>query len=289
MDELDVDGASPITAGAGCVGDELRGARPAARRRLPKRHTLIAGGVALVVAGAAAGFALPGAPHTARPIRKIVLVSHASTNVQPGAQITVTGAATVHGTPDTVSFSIGVQTTGSTATGALSENNAQVQTLEHALEGNGVTASEMQTSSLDIYTNTDTSGNVTGFSVGDDLDVTMNQVSDAGVALDAAASSVGNNVNLNGISFSISNTSSLLATARADAMNNARTEASQLAAGAGLKLGPVVKVTDQENAEPTYPYGPISFGANAKAASVPLEQGTQPISVQVSVVYTLVG
>jgi len=283
MDELEVDGASPVTDGAGFVGDEGR-VRPTARRR-PRRHTLIAGGVALIVAGATAGFAVPRAGHTARPI----LVSHTSTNVQPGAQITVTGAATVHGTPDTVSFSIGVQTTASTATSALSENNSEMQTLERALEGKGVTASEMQTSSLNISTNTDSSGNITGFSAGDDLDVTMSQVSDAGSALDAAADSVGNDVSLYGISFSISNTSALLATARADAMNNARTEADQLAAGAGLKLGPVVKISDQENAEPTYSFGPIAFGAAASDASVPLEQGTQPISVQVSVVYTLVG
>jgi uncharacterized protein YggE len=274
-------------AGASAAPSEVQfGARP--RRRL-KRHTLTAGGVALVVAGAAAGFAAPRAAHDTSPVRKIVLVSSKSTNVQPQGQITVTGASTVHGTPDTVTFTIGVTTIAATATAALSENNSQVRALERALEGNGVPASGMQTSSLDISTNTDSSGNVTGFSVDDDLNVTMQQLSDAGSALDAAANSVGNNVNLYGISFSISNTSALLATARAQAMENARTEADQLAAGAGLKLGPIVKVTDEENAEPTYNYNGINFGAAASSAAVPLEQGTQPITVQVSVVYALEG
>ena len=69
-------------------------------------------------------------------------------------------------------------------------------------------------------------------------------------------------------------------------MQNARTEADQLAAGAGLSLGPIVRVTDQENAQPTYYYGD-ALRAAAGSASVPLEQGSQPISVQVSVVYSL--
>lgn len=288
MDEFEADPGGHATSGSTrateAPGDVQSVQR---RRRTLKRHTLIAGGVALVVAGAAAGFAVPRSAHAARPFHKVVLASNKSTNVQAGAQITVTGAATVQGTPDTVTFTIGVHTTGSTATAALSENNSQVQTLEQALEGKGVPDSGMQTSSLDIYTNTDRSGKVTGFSVDDDLDVTMHQVSDAGSALDAAANSVGNDVNLDGISFSISNTSALLATARAQAMENARTEADQLANGAGLKLGPIVKITDEENAEPTYAYGNLALGAAVPAASVPLEQGTQPISVQVSVVYAL--
>jgi len=292
MDEFEGESAAPVTSGAEDPGKGSRGVQRVERRRTLKLHTLIAGGVALVVAGAAAGFAMPRASHPVHsvpPIRKTVLASDKSPDVSSGAQITVTGAATVQGTPDTVNFTIGVNTTGSTATSALSENNSELQTLEQALEGKGVTAPEMQTSSLNIYTNTDKDGNVTGFSVDDDLDVTMQQVSDAGSALDAAASSVGNDVTLNGISFSISNTSALLATARADAMGNARTEADQLAAGAGLKLGPIVKITDEENAEPTYSYGALGFGAAVNAADVPIERGTQPISVQVSVVYSLVG
>jgi uncharacterized protein len=290
MDEFEADAAAQATGGAARVSEAQRDDHPVGgRRRTLKRHTLIAGGVALVLAGVGTGFALPRQAHVARPIRKIVLVSNKSPNVQPGAEITVTGAATVQGTPDTVTFTIGVHTTGSTATAALADNNSQVSTLEHALESRGVPASGMETSSLDIYTNTDSSGNVTGFSVDDDLNVTMHQVSDAGTALDAAANSVGNDVSLYGISFSIANTSTLLATARGQAMDNARTEATQLAAGAGVKLGPIEKITDQENAEPSYNYGNETFGAAVPAATVPLEQGTQPISVQVSVVYSLVG
>jgi uncharacterized protein YggE len=243
--------------------------------------------VALVVAGAAVGFVLPHSTGAAQPkSHGAVLAANNSPVAGSGAQITVTGMATVQGTPDTVNFQIGVSSRGSTATAALAKNNTEVSNLEAALESHGVTASEMQTSQLDIYTNTNKNGDVTSFAVDDDLDVTMTQVSDAGSALDAAAGAVGNDVTLDGISFSISNTSALLATARAEAMENARTEADQLAAGAGLKLGPIVKVTDEENAQPTYDFAGDGLAA-LPAARVPIETGTQPVSVQVSVVYSL--
>lgn len=286
------DVATSPTPEEGGAGAPAASPAPPARRPRPgatRRHALVAGGVALVVAGAAAGFALP---HSSRPSRPAshtaVLASKSSAAAEPGAEITVTGAATVQGTPDTVTFQIGVHSTAASATGALARNNSQVASLEGALEGHGVTASEMQTSQLDIYANTNKYGTVTGFSVDDDLDVTMHAVGQAGSALDAAARAVGNDVTLYGISFSISNTSGLLATARGEAMLNARTEASQLAAGAGLTLGPIVKVTDEENAQPTYYYGG-TFAAAADAANVPLQAGSQPISVQVSVVYALQG
>jgi len=72
---------------------------------------------------------------------------------------------------------------------------------------------------------------VTGFTVANYLDVTMHQIKKAGGAIDAAAHAVGNGIQLNGITFSISNESKLLASARAKAMRNAHTEAAQVARG----------------------------------------------------------
>jgi uncharacterized protein YggE len=271
--------SSQDVLGASATPDTQSGSR---KRRIPTTRTLVAGGLALVVVGGVAGFAIPRATNNSRPIQ---LVAHSAPAGQNGAQITVTGSATVQGTPDTLSFTIGVHNTASTATAALEANNAEVGKLEAALEAKGVAATDLQTSSLDIYENQNSHGVVTGFSVDDDLNVTMHNVSAAGAAIDAGAQAVGNDVSLYGISFSISNESALLAKARAEAMLNARTEASQLAAGAGLTLGSIVKVIDQENSQPQ----PVFYGAASvpARAGVPINQGTQPISVQVSVVYSL--
>jgi len=260
-------------------------ARPG--RQWSFRPGKVAVAVAVAVAvGALAGFAGARAGNSSshRSGVPVDLLSNSTPAVQTGAEVTVTGTATVQGTPDTATFTMGVTTNARAATAALAENNAEMRRLSHTLEANGVSPAGIQTSSLSISPNVNNNGVVTGFQVYDELDVTMSNLGAVGAAIDAGARAVGNDVDLYGISFSISNTSSLLAQARAQAMGNAQTEASQLAAGAGLSLGPVVRITDQENTQSTLVY-PV-FAAAASAA-VPIHPGTQPLSVSVTVVYAL--
>jgi uncharacterized protein YggE len=201
--------------------------------------------------------------------------------------VTVTGSGTVQGTPDTINFQIGVSTVNALASAALSNNNVKVAALEKALERNGVTAKEMQTSGLDIYENTNSQGTVTGFTVTDTLSVTMHKVKLAGAAIDAAAKVAGNGVVLNGVSFTITNDSKLLQAARTRAMDNARLAAGQLAKAGDTHVTGIVKITDQEN-QSSGIYYPTSFSAgDALKAAVPLQTGSQPVSVQVTVIYSL--
>jgi hypothetical protein len=203
------------------------------------------------------------------------------------ATITVTGSGTVTGTPNTMSFQIGVQTTASTATEALNENNLQVGRLESSLLSNGIVRKNMQTSGLNIYTNTNQQNQIIGFTASDELNVTTHKIKKAGAALDAAAQAVGNGIQLNGVTFSISNQSKLLAAARARAIKNAHTEAAQIAKGAGTSVLAIVKVVDQENSGTTGVVYPVAYALSAAKSSVPIQSGSQSISVQVQVVYSL--
>lgn len=208
------------------------------------------------------------------------------TRSSSGATISVTGSGTVRGKPNTMSFQVGVQNTATTAKEALSENNAQMRKLEKSLLNNGIVKKNLQTSDLNIYANTNSFGTITGFTVSDTLNVTTHKLNSAGAALDAAANVVGNNIVLNGVTFSISNQSHLLASARARAIKNAHTEAAQIAKGAGTTVGSIERVTDQENSGTTgIVYPTASFAAAAK--SVPIQSGSQSINVQVTVVYYL--
>ena len=200
--------------------------------------------------------------------------------------ITVTGSGTVHGTPDTINFQIGVQTVDPTALAALNANNVKMRALEGALESNGVTKKEMQTSGLNIYDNTNNQGIVTGFTVQDTLNVTMHNVKRAGAAIDAAASAAGNGIQLNGVSFTITNDSALLRAARVRAMNNARLAAGELAAAGDAKVTGIVKITDNEN-QSSGVYYPQALSGAAFKSSVPIQTGTQPVNVQVTVIYRL--
>jgi uncharacterized protein YggE len=229
------------------------------------------------------------------PVFAIVIAAIAFTGVVLGrnksaaaATITVTGSGTVTGTPNTVSFQIGVSTTASTANAALQENNQKTAALEATLLKNGITKKNLQTSGLNVYDNTNMAGTIISFTAQDNLNVTSHDIAKVGTAIDAAAKAVGNGIQLSGITFSISNQSKYLAAARARAIRNAHTEATQIAKGGGTTVDSIVKVVDQENTGSTgivYPFS--EFAAAATPNKVPVQAGSQSINVQVEVVYSL--
>lgn len=205
-----------------------------------------------------------------------------------GATVEVTGTGTVTGTPDTLTVQLAVSTTASTATAALDQNNSEMSALQATLSAAGVATKDLQTSNLSLSPTYDSAGNVTGYGAEDDLTATLRDLSSAGAVIDAAAHAVGNDVQIQGISFSISDTSALLKQAREQAMQDAATKAVDLAAAAGTNLGAVVKVTDQENTTPPTPLPFNGLRATASAPSaVPVQAGSQQLSVQVDVVYQL--
>ncbi len=274
---------APAAQGAG--GVETGGTSPAGSGRRDgwrfATRTVVVVGVAALIAVAAILAASRGSGSI-----RIVLAGSQNPAAVSGAEITVTGSGQVEGTPDTATFGIGVTTTAHSAVSALEQNNSQVATLEQSLEQSGVALKDIQTSWLNLSTNTNNNGDVTGFSADDELSVTMHDLSNLGAALDAAVHATGNGISLGGISFSITNQSALLAAARAQAMLSARTEADQLAAGGGLALGSIVKVTDQENAG-QYVYFGAANQLAPTASGVPVQPGQQQISVEVTVVYQL--
>jgi hypothetical protein len=205
--------------------------------------------------------------------------------VSNDATISVTGTGTVQGAPDTLTLQIGISANGQSAVGALNQANIEMAALERAFHP--VAKSQLQTSGLNLGASYNKYGAITGYSASEQLTVVMHDIALAGRLIDDAAAAAGNFAQINGISFSISNSSALLAQARAQAMQAAHTEAAQLAAGAGVTLGQLKSVTDQEQgSEPPQSYTPVTF--NSAAGAVPLEAGRQALSVQVTVVYDLV-
>jgi uncharacterized protein len=201
--------------------------------------------------------------------------------------ITVSGSGTIQGTPNTVSFNVGVHTVKATAQSALEINDLRLQNLERTLVRYGVARKDLQTSNLSIYDETNSSGIVTGFAVDDSLNVTFPNSAHVGTIIDAAARAAGNGISFGGISFSISNESGYLASARARAMHNARTIATQDAVGGHTTLGRIVRVTDEAESSTPIQFDFNSYAQTAALPGVPVEVGRQPVSVQVTVVYDL--
>src|SRR5579863_2955156 len=202
------------------------------------------------------------------------------------ARITVTGTGNVTGTPNQLVLAMGVQVNGSSVGSALARANDAVNRVTTALRADGVAAADIQTSGLSIWPNyPDNSQTPNGYSVSESLTATLNSLAAAGAQIDAAVHAGGNATTVSGISLNLTDTSSLLAQARARAVADATTKASQYAQALGQPLGAVVSITDQAVAQPLPEYAAASSAA-AKG-SVPISPGTQQLSVSVTVVFAV--
>jgi uncharacterized protein YggE len=208
------------------------------------------------------------------------------TSATAGARITVTGTGNVTGTPDQLVLAMGVQVNGSSVGSALGNANAAVNRVTAALRADGVAAADIQTSGLSIWPNyPNNSQTPSGYSVSESLTATLNSLAAAGAQIDAAVHAGGNATTVSGISLNLTDTSSLLAQARARAVADATAKAAQYAHALGEPLGPVVSITDQASAQP-FPVYAAASSAAAKG-SVPISPGTQQLSVSVTVVFAV--
>ncbi|MGH3693745.1 MAG: SIMPL domain-containing protein [Pseudonocardiaceae bacterium] len=221
---------------------------------------------ALVLAGCAA----PAAPTSAEPTNP------------PG--ITTRGLGTVTRTPDTVTIVIGVQTRAPSAKSALDANTERATALINVLKSKGVAAADLQTSQLSVNPTSDpASGRITGYEVTNQVTAKLRDIGAAGGLIDAAGAAAGDAIRLQQLSFSIADDSAARAQARADAVRQAQAHAKQLADAAGVTLGRIRSITEVPGSPPS-PFGRDSAVA---AAPVPIEPGTQELTVMVEVVHAI--
>lgn len=203
-----------------------------------------------------------------------------------GGKITVTGTGTVTGTPNQLVLSMGVQVNSSSVSSALAQANHATSRVIAALKSGGVAAANIATSGLSIQPNYRGSGQVPiGYGVSEQLTATLTDLSKAGSQIQAAATAGGNATTVDGVSLNLTDTSGLLARARAAAVRDARAKATQFASALGESVTGVISVSDQSSSTP-YPEF-AAAGAAQKSASVPVSPGSQQVSVQITIVYAV--
>jgi uncharacterized protein YggE len=106
--------------------------------------------ILVVLAAAVVAFAGVGRPESAGGAEK------------PSGGITVTGVGTITSVPDEASFTIGVQTKGSTAREALTANSEQMRRVIDALKSAGVAKSDIKTQDVSVSANYADEGRIDG-------------------------------------------------------------------------------------------------------------------------------
>jgi uncharacterized protein YggE len=207
----------------------------------------------------------------------------------PLRTVTVTAEGTASGTPDTAVVQLGVQTQAASAKDALEQANQKAAQLLDALKFGGVKLDDITTTNVFVYPQYGSNGQqITGYQAGNSVSATIRDVTKAGTIIDAAAGVVGDQITLQGVSFNIDDTGSLRQAARDDAVAHAKSQADQLAAATGLKVGKVVSIV--EGAVPNIPLVYAEAAPATTAADsmpVPLQPGQQELNLSVTVVYEL--
>jgi uncharacterized protein YggE len=219
-----------------------------------------------------------------------VTASTSATGTDP-AGISVSGTGKVSGTPDTLRVNLGISVTGDTVGAALATANAKADAVQKSLQGSGVAAKDLQTTGLNIQPDysSGTGGRTVlkGYQVQESLTAVLRDLKTAGAAISAAAQTGGQAIRIDDISLDLEDTGALVTSARANAFAQARAKAEQYARAAGVSLGTVTSI--QETVQTPVPQSAYSVAAPAAAdlAAVPIQAGSQELSVTVTVAFAI--
>jgi len=199
--------------------------------------------------------------------------------------ITVTGSGTVTGTPDTLRISMSVTATSQDVDAALASANSSARSVQDAFLAQGVATKDLQTSNLSIQPNYTSKGQPSGYVVSEGITASVRDLAKAGATLSAAVAAGGNAARVDSVAMALEDTGGLLSGARASAVEDARARAEQYAKAAGRSLGAVLSINEVlTSPTPQYLDGRAASAAMGLPA-VPIQAGSQQLSVQVTVVY----
>ena len=211
-----------------------------------KRFVLVGLAIALLLPVGMAGFWLWG--QAASP----AAAQDADSDYSPAQTITVVGQGSARMEPDIARLSVGVETSGESISEAVAENETKMASVLAALKEAGVGEKDIQTTNysinLDRYpepmprVEPATGEAKVQYRVSNMANVIVRDLGSVGDVLDAVVEAGANNIW--GISFALEDPVAAQAEARADAIDNAGARAEALAELSGVKLGPVMSISE---------------------------------------------
>lgn len=205
------------------------------------------------------------------------------------SRLTVTGEGQARIAPDMAMVQLGVTSQAESAAAAMEQTSQQQQAVIEALTGAGIDAAQIQTSGLNLNPlmryGEGQAPEVTGYQASNLVSVRVSDLPRLGEVLDAIVTAGANEIN--GITFSREDGAEALDEARREAVADARRKAEVLAEAAGLTLGPVMTLRDQQ----TGGGGPrpLMRMEAAMADSVPVQAGEMEMTALVEIEYALSG
>jgi uncharacterized protein len=224
--------------------------------------------------------------------------------------VSVSGHGQVNVPPDTASVSIGIDVIQPSLAEAQEQATAQATAVIEALKAAGIADEDIQTAFFNVTILRDYDAaaavgddavaavgatpesenadptQITGFEIVNQLQVTVRDTDMLGELLDAAVTAGANSIN--GVTFSVDDQTAAASEARRLAVEDARTKAEELAAAAGLTLGPVISIAEGTVSPMPPPLPAAADAGMAEAqAAVPVQPGSSTVAVDVSMTFAL--
>jgi uncharacterized protein YggE len=203
--------------------------------------------------------------------------------------IVTRGQATLKRAPDQAWVSIAAESRASASAEAQRLNAEAMQAVTAALTRAGLAAEAIRTTGYSLQPDMEYvsgRGRVKGYIARNQLEVRVDDLKKLGAVLDAAGLSGA--TSMSGLRFDISNRASVEREALGLAVQDAMARAKAIASGAGVTVGPIVRIDDQyQSSPPMYAMG-AGGGARLAAAAPETPISAGELEVRAEVMMTVV-
>jgi uncharacterized protein len=203
--------------------------------------------------------------------------SATTSTFNPG--VITNGDAIVSKTPDIAFLSVGVDSLQPTATEAQRDLADKAGKLIARAKALGIADKDTGTSGYSVGPNYTPGGVINGYRASEQLQLKWHDVSTVGKALDALVQEGG--ATTVGVGFGLADPKVAQAEARSLAIADARSRARAMATAAGVKLGPVLRVSDLSTSGGVPVSRDFAPAAGSNATQVPVGQLDVQVTVEV--------
>jgi len=211
-----------------------------------------------------------------------------SANAAATRYITVSAQGTIKVTPDAVRLSATVSAVAATSKDALAAANKTAAAVRTALKAAKIDTKDISTQTVTVYpeykyANDGTSTQI-GYRGSQSFTIVIRAPDTAGSVVDSLIAAGGDNLQINGATPFVLDSTKSLDAARAAAVKSAKSKATSYASLIGVKLGKVNYLV--ENSAPTN-YTPVMSVAKAESDATVIDLGQQDVTISITVQWAL--
>jgi len=211
-----------------------------------------------------------------------------SANAAATRYITVSAQGTIKVTPDAVRLSATVSAVAATSKDALAAANKTAAAVRTSLKAAKIDTKDISTQTVTVYpeykyANDGTSTQI-GYRGSQSFTIVIRAADTAGSVVDSLITAGGDNLQINGATPFVLDSTKSLDAARAAAVKSAKSKATSYASLIGVKLGKVNYLV--ENSAPTN-YTPVMSVAKAESDATVIDLGQQDVTISITVQWAL--